>query len=804
MPSRPRRLGAIRRVRPATLAKRVPAGLALALLAGNAVGVAATDVAGLNSAAGLPPVIVQATAIPGASLDADLVPGNVQTVSAADIASHGNPSLTGALTRELGSISVNDNLDDPLQPDILYRGFEASPVLGTPEGLAVYENGVRINEPFGDAVNWDLIPSQAIDAVSVISGSPVYGLNALGGGVAITMKNGFSYQNGEAQLYGGSFNRRAATAQYGVHGDHLGIYVSGDVLDQDGWREFAQDSLRRLYAVLSARTGGSSLDLSYSGASNHLAGQGAAPVQELAISPWLAFTNPQANLNRLSFATLNAAITLRDSLALQLVLYDRNYEQMSSNGNSTAYIPCTDTPALCQPDGLTPLTNATGAPLPDLSAGGTFALGENDFERIDTYGRGAALQVSEAGMVGPHGNHFSAGVSFDFATADFYSGTQIGRLNAALTVLPSDLSVDTLESSPFSATPVSLRTRNEYTGLFATDTFNITRALAATLSARYNVADIELRDQLGAGLSGDNRYAHLNPAFGATWRLLPTLNAYAGVSENARAPTASEIECANPLRPCLLPSELASDPPTLRQVEARTFELGVRGRGAAHADLAGLRSWNAGLFMTRLQDDIYGAATSVSSGYFENIGATLREGVEAGARLAAAHWSARLNYSYVKATFQSRVTLPSRSNPFQDAYGNIQVEPGDRLPGIPQQRLKLGIDYQSGRFAVGADAQLLSSSYFFGDESNQNPQLSGYAVVDLYGWYAAGKHLRLFATIDNLFNSRYATYGIYGNPTGVGAPGVPRNGVTNGSDVNNRFESPAAPVSIYGGVRVTY
>jgi iron complex outermembrane receptor protein len=775
--------------------------LAIALLAGS--GAVAADATDADSAAELAPVTVQATAIPGASLDADLIPGNVQSVSATDISRHGNPSLTAALNRDLGSVNLNDNLDDPFQPDILYRGFEASAVLGTPQGLAVYANGVRINEAFGDAVNWDLIPSLAIEQVSIVSSSPVYGLNALGGGMAITMKNGFSYQGGDAQLYGGSFNERAGTAEYGGHGDHLGVYITADALNQDGWREFAADSLRRLYADLSAHFAGASFDLSYSGARNSMAGQGAAPLQELAIRPSLVFTGPQVNINRLSFVTLNGALPLGDKAALQLVLYDRQFAQTVSNGDNTNYTACTDASALCQPDGLTPLTNSAGQALPDISAGGTLIIGENDYERITAYGRGAALQLSASSPLGGHDNHFSAGASFDDATADFYSGTQIGLLDAALTVLPSDLVVDTPDGSRFGATPVSLRTLNAYTGLFATDSFNFTRALAATLSARYNVADIELRDRLGTSLTGDSRYAHFNPALGVTWQLRPTLNAYAGFSENARAPTASEIECSNPLQPCLLPSDLASDPPTLRQVVAQTWELGLRGRLAHAAALPGQLSWHAGLFRTSLHDDIYGIATSLSSGFFQNIGATRREGVEAGLRWAAAPWSAHLDYSFVDATFQSALTLPSPSNPYQDDDGNIQVLPGDRLPGIPEHRIKLGAKFEPGRFTVGADIELLSSAYFFGDESNQNPQLPGYATVDLYGSFKASERLSLFATLDNLFNRHYATYGIYGDPTGVGAAGVPADGVRNGPGVDNRFESPAAPFSIYGGVRLT-
>jgi iron complex outermembrane receptor protein len=125
------------------------------------------------------------------------------------------PASTSALNDQLGSVSINDDLDDPFQPDILFRGFEASPVLGTPEGLAVYQNGVRINEAFGDSLNWDLITDMAVDRITVVSANPVYGLNALGGAVIVSMKNGFTSDGSEIEASGGSWGQRSVSAEYG-------------------------------------------------------------------------------------------------------------------------------------------------------------------------------------------------------------------------------------------------------------------------------------------------------------------------------------------------------------------------------------------------------------------------------------------------------------------------------------------------------------------------------------------------------------------------------------------------------------
>ena len=751
-------------------------------------------------------VVVEATAIPGVAIDADKIPGNVQTLSAADISADGTASLTHALDSKLGSINVNDALDDPFQPDILFRGFEASPLLGTPQGLAVYQNGVRINEAFGDTVNWDLFPDIAISRVDLVSSSPVYGLNALGGGIAVNMKDGFSNPGGEAEISGGSFANHAAAVQYGANSGTFGLYVAAKALENSGWRPFSDDSLRQLYAVFSVRTDRASLDLSYTRGDDQMDGQGPSPVQEMAVNRSLVFTGPQTNINRLNFLTLNGSYKLTDTWSLQSVLYYRQYQQIVSNGNTTDFTACTTTPgSLCQSDGLTPVTNSAGAPLPDISDGGAVVIGENDFETINAYGRGASLQTSDSESIAGHSNAFIAGVTLDYAELNFFSGTQVGPINPQLFVLPTNLIVDTPESSSFGANPVNLKGLNRNFGAYLTDTFDLTTALSVTASGRYNSAAVDVQDLRGTALTGDNRFTHFNPSLGATYKLLPTMTAYVGFAENTRTPTASEIECSNPLTPCLLPTNLAGDPPNLKQVVAHTIEFGLRGSIPPASAGAGAVSWNLSAFRTNLHDDIYGIATSVSTGFFQNIGSTRRQGIEAGLNYQSVAWSGYINYSYVDATFQSAITLPSPSNPFQDENGNIQVEPGNRLPGIPQHRIKAGLDYKVlSNWTVGASVRFVSSQFLFGDESNQNAPMPSYQVVGLHTSYKPARWFEIFASIDNLLNAKYSTYGIYSDPTGIGAPGIPPDGVTNGPGVNNRFLSPAYPFAAYGGVRLTF
>ncbi len=788
--------------------RRVPgATLAgVAMISGCVMGAPAALALDVDSGP-LQTVVVTATAIPGADIELDKVPGNVQIITSIDITRDGSASLTGALNANLSSISLNDDIADPFQPDILYRGFEASPVLGTPEGLAVYQNGVRINEAFGDTVNWDLFPDVAVDKVELVSSSPVYGRNALGGAVAVTMKNGFSYQGGDLELAGGSYGQRSVTAQYGVNSGIFGVYVATRALDWAGWRQFSADRMRDVYAALSLHTDTATLDLSFTRSNNDMQGQGSAPVQELAVNRSLVFTGPQANINDLNFFTLNGTWKMSDAWSMQGVLYYRQYSQYVSNGNTTSYTACTDTPgSLCQPDGATPLTDATGGALPDISDGGANILGENDFEQIIAWSRGASFQVASKDSYFGHDNEFAAGVALEYSSTSFYTGAQIGVINSQLIVLPSDLLVYTPEDSAAAANfgdpvPISVDSVNKSLGIFLSDTVNVTPDLAVTASGRYNLSNVNLFDQLGTNLDGYNRFVHFNPAIGATYRVLPMVTLYGGIADNTRTPTASEIECSDPLTPCLLPTNLAGDPPNLKQVLSQTTELGVR--GTIPNALDGQLTWNVSAFRTLLENDIFGIATSVSQGFFQNIGDTRREGFEAGIGYHGERWSAYANYSFVRATFQSALTVPSPSNPFQDENGDLAVTPGDRMPGIPENRIKLGADFKIiPQWTVGAAMNSVSSFFYVGDESNQLPPIPGYAIVNLHTSYRPFDHFEIFATVNNLFDRKYATWGILSDPTGINGPGIPPDGVTNGPGVDKRFLSPGAPIEVFGGIRL--
>jgi len=574
----------------------------------------------------------------------------------------------------------------------------------------------------------------------------------------------------------------------------LGVAIAGEPLDHRLYHfRLAFSGWEHAHVVL----GGESFVALAEGLQNALWALGRAPLEHRSDSLSAAFRN----LNRDAREDLSASYQATNTLSFQGNAYRREFHQTVSNGNTTDFIACTTgNGLLCQPDGVTPLTSTTNGTILDLSNGGTIPIGENDFETIHAITYGGSAQTTYTGGLFGHENNFVVGGSIDSSTIDFQTANEVGQINPSLQVEASGFYVFTPENSFFTPVPVGLRTISTYYGAFFSDTFNVTPALAVTASGRYNFATIDLNDYEGSNLTGYSTYARFNPAIGATYKILPGLTAYAGYSEGNRTPSPSELECANPALPCVLPSSLSSDP-SLKQVVSHTYEAGLRGKFTLPDLVPGRFGWNFGLFRTDLDNDIYGVATSISTTFFENIGSTRRQGIETGIAYNDEKWSVYGNYSLVDATFQSPLTLPSPSNPFADAAGNIQVSPGDRLPGIPEHQLKLGADYHvTPHWTVGGTFIFNSDQFFRGDESNQNKPLPGYEVVNLHSSYEVTKNFELFADISNLFDTRYATFGEFGDPTGVGAPGVPTNGI----GVDNRFVSPAAPIAVFGGVRITF
>ena len=774
-----------------------PGVIALLLLALCPARAAAQTPAGEEptpaAAATLPTIEVIATSpMLGSGIDRDKVPANARVLSLGDLTRNGPASLAGSLAAQVPSVGINDVQDNPFQPDIQFRGFAASPITGTPQGVAVYQNGVRTNEAFGDAVNWDLVPDFAINRVNLVSSNPVFGLNALGGALALEMKNGFNFHGVEAEASGGSFGRREGTLQYGVQSGGWGGYIGGRGFFEDGWRDHSPSSIHQLYADLGAEGEKTSLHLSFAGASNLINAIGPTPVELLAQRRSAIYTFPQATRNDLAFVTLTGEYRPTDTLSLDSNFYYRHFRQRIANGNTTDAQFCTaGGTALCFGDSATPLLGVNGQPPPTLPIAST--LGEIDRTATDTDGLGGSLQLTRTAPVWDHDNHLVVGASLDHGSTDFRATSELGVIQPNLLVTGTGFVIDQPAGD---LAPVTLASTNSYYGLYATDTFDVTQRLALTLSGRYNLAFVRLTDLGGTALSGDHRFGRFNPAAGATYKITPEVTAYAGYSEANRAPTPLELACADPTHPCVIDNFLVSDPP-LKQVVAHTYEAGLRGGFPAFEE-GGRITWNLGVFRTDSQDDILNVPSPTLSGFgfFQNAGNTRRQGVEAGLNYRSERWLAAAGYTFLDATFRTPLTLGSPNNPFADPVtGTISVKPGDHLPSLPTHRLKLSLDYFLTRqWKIGGDLIVASGQYLRGDESNQNPKIPGYYVVNLRSSYEITEHAEIFGVIQNVLDAHYETFGTFFD-TGQ----IPFLHLA-----DPRTLSPAAPLAVFVGARLTF
>lgn len=730
--------------------------------------------------------VVGNTPLPGSDIDRDKVPANVQSVPSADFNHAVAPSLTDAMIRALPGVSRGDQTGNPFQPDLDYRGFTASPVAGTPEGIAVYQNGTRINEVFGDTVNWDLIPETAINGMTLSPSNPVYGLNALGGAVSIEMKNGFNYQGAEGEVRGGSHGRVGTSVQAGGRKDNVAAYIAADAANDNGWRDFSSSSrVRRLYFDVGARGDKTEFHLSFTGAGNRLGSVAATPVEMLNKSWSSVYTWPQSTYNQLAFLQASADYKPTDTLSVQANAYWRNFRQSHVDGNTTDAQPCAAPGLLCYGDAVTPLLDSAGNQVADIY--GT-NLGQIDRTWTTANSVGGSLQATDTSKIADHGNHVVVGASLDHGRVQFNGNSELGTIDSNLFVTGTGVLI---QAPSADLAPVDLRSTSTYAGFYATDTFDITSALSLTAGARFNVARIKLDDQTGGALSSDNRFSHLNPVVGLTYKVTPNLTAYAGFSQANRAPTPLELGCADPARPCLIDGFLISDPP-LKQVVSTTYEAGLRGT----FDLGGRWQWNVGAYRTSNRDDIINVASQISGfGYFLNAATTRRQGIEAGLKFKADRWTAYANYTFVDATFQTPLTLASPNNPAADGSGNIFVAPGDHIPAIPAHRFKAGFDYSiTEPWTVGADLNVVGNQYLIGDQSNQNPQVPAYWVVNLHTSYKVTKNVEVFGLVQNLFNEHYYVSGTFFDTQGIAA--LTFN--------DPRAFVPGMPLAAYAGVRASF
>ncbi len=767
---------------------------------------------------GVAPVAVPTQVSVTDGVDRNKVAQSTYVLTSSDVNRVGTPSILRSLDERVGSISINNAQGNPFQPAITYRGFEASPLGGSPQGVAVYLNGTRFNTSFGDTVQWDLIPDIAIDRIELEGSNPAFGLNALGGSLAVTLKNGFTYQGTEIMAYGGSFGRGAVSFQHGQQIDNVALYVAGTKLAEDGWRKHSPSNLNQIYADLGVQADKGEFHFNFVGASNNLTGNGTSPVELLQQKYNDVFTYPDATRNDFGRFQLSGTYDVTPNITLQGNAYYGIFRQKTFNGDAADVENCEDDEEIVcleGSNGQSILRDRSGnpvlasrintAPYASIPAfadrfdeGGPYAFLNRTNTKTDNYGATVQATVREEIFGMP--NRFIIGGSYDGGRTHFTADNQIGGLTfdrgfmgPGITVISDDNVI----------TPVSVKTTNTYGGVYFHNITDVTDNLTVTLQGRFNMADIKLRDQIGTALNGNHYFQRFNPGIGATYKIIPDyLSIYGGYVEANRAPTPAELSCADDTRPCSLTNFFVGDPP-LKQVVARTVEAGLRGKLPAPAEL-GVLNWRAGYFKTRLDDDILFIPSTLTIGraFFSNVGSTQREGAEVGLSITTPTWNAYIDYAYVKATFESPLTLAAPGNPFNseggDEDGTISVRPGNRMPGIAPHQVKVGLQWNvTPEWRVGATARFATGKYLVGDESNLNKTTGSYAVFGFNTSYRVTENIELFGYVENATNRKYATFGTF-SPVGE----VPILSIPNAS--NNRSLAPGTPVAAYGGMRIMF
>lgn len=738
--------------------------------------------------------VISTTPLQGIGLPLEQIPANVQSVKGEQLTEQKSLSIADYINQNLTGVSVNDTQNNPYQPDVSFHGYSASPLLGTPQGLSVFVDGVRVNEPFGDVVNWDLISTNSINSINLIPGSnPLFGLNTLGGALSVQTKSGRTNPGGAIEYYQGSWGRKAGSAEFGgvTQDGSIDYFISGNVFSEDGWRDFSPSDVGQLFAKVGWQNETTALNLSYTGADNKLIGNGLAPNDFLRQQGRDSIlTRPDLTENKLSFFNLNGSHFFNDDTQLSGNTYYRLAKTNTLNG-----------------DGNDDFELAAGG----LIDNNTDCLANNDADencsgalnrtnsRRTGYGFNAQVTFGQdlAGMK----NQFITGLGYDYGKTDFKQSTEYGLINATR-------GVDALGFFSDEA-PVDLKGVSKTWSLFATDTLTLNPMWHLTMSARYNHTKVENDDRLNpipdpnpalnTSLTSDQSFNRINPAVGVNFTPSKNLTAYASYNEGSRAPTAIELGCANPDQPCRLPNAFAGDPP-LDQVVAKTFEAGLRG------NLTQDIKWSFAAYRAQNFDDIqFIAANAQGAGYFDNVGKTRRQGFDAAlnGRLDKFTWA--LGYSYIKATYESDFEIASELNETVAGSEIQQVGKGDNIPGIPQHQLKLRAAYDvTPSWNIGTNIFAFSDQYSRGNENNQfdgeGAKVSGYLVMNLDTRYNFGTSgWQLFARVNNIFDREYNNGGLLGEHRFDA-----NTGAFTGNEVTPGFYAPGAPRAGWFGVRYEF
>ena len=697
--------------------------------------------------------IYSPTALPSIGLPVKDVPYAVQTATGEEIREQPGVSIADYMVNNLEGVTVNEVGGNPYQLEINYRGYNATPLVGNPQGLSIYVDGVRQNMPFSNNVLWDTIPDFAIDNMQLVGGSnPVYGLNTLGGSLSMQTKSGRTFNKSAIEGSAGSWNRNTGLVETGgVSDDQLyDYYVGYSYFKEDGWRKPSPSEVQQWFSKIGYEDDTTRYDLSYTGSHNSLVGNGMVPKYLMGDDLEGVHTLIDKTRTQYNQLQLNGTEFLSETLMASGNVYWRNIDQSTYNGDLND--------EFCDQGEV----NDGECTLAELNP--NEGVINRSKTKQNAYGVNGQLTFDDDWLA--RRNQLIVGTAFEYSKIKF---TQTEQDIATLD--PSGFfsgATDGVEQN------TGLTGQTYTSSAFVSNNHALNDQWSINTAARYNYVDINNNDTFNptggdVSLSGSHNFDRLNPSVGLTFNPYDNLSTYTSYNEATRAPTSIELGCANPANPCTLPTQMADDPP-LDQVVAKTYELGASGAFAGMLDSK--MTWNVSGYSATNHDDILFVFTqaNTTAGFFTNVEETTRKGIDVGLNTAFETWSINMNYNYVRAQYGTDLTLVSENNS-SAVNGAISVEDGDYLPNIPKHSFKVRAVYKpDSAWYLGATITAFTSSYMMGNENQENDtsvnglqsEVPGYAIVNLDSEYNFSDTLegwKIFAKVTNLFDNRYFTGG---------------------------------------------
>ena len=613
--------------------------------------------------------------LPGIGIEKSILPSAIQEINIEQVKEQAGVSIADYLVNNAPGVSVTEVGGNPWQPEIKFRGYTAGSIAGNEQGISVYVDGVRENQPFSDVVLWDTLPSFAYESAQVIPGSnPIYGLNTLGGAVSFQTKSGRSFTGSNAEFTAGSWGRQISLLEHGGTKGRIDYYAGYQHTTERGWRDFSPNHLNQFFSKLGYENDLSRLELSYTAADNALIGNGLAPKYLLGSDNEGVNTVPDFTGNMYHKLNLSASHFHDDDTLFTGNIYWKRSDRNTWNGDAEIELDANN------------LAKVAGT----ISVGGDtiklFRYTEDEIDEIEGENRtthtkqdkyGLATQVSFTQPLVGYENNLTVGVSADTSLVSFLQMEYEGA--------PMTSERRLVKGAGEQETNTNLSGRTKTFGLYALDTISFNDQWHLTAGARYNYSEVDNVDKRSASAQAEGSltevqsWGRVNPTVGLTYRLNEQNSTYVSYGESNRAPTSIEMGCSNPEIACTLPTQMADDPP-LDDVVAKTFEFGFR-TSQKDLDISGA------LYRAVNHDDLQFINTNAQNGlgYFDNIGKTIRQGLDltvGGNNLLGIKgtekfsWTA--SYGYLDATYDSDLQLVSDANDSRvtttASYGGIDEE----------------------------------------------------------------------------------------------------------------------------------